>query len=92
MVIDPVLEHLLVEGTFDRHPPSPPDWSEELCMQHSAAMVQRLLMWIEVLENDVSLFSGYYQDWWLMWFLGSESFFISAFSGDAGLIPSVQES
>jgi hypothetical protein len=51
---DRVLEHLLVEGTFDREDPDIPDSREELAMNYSAALVQRLLMRIESLEADVS--------------------------------------
>ena len=51
--VDPVLERLLMEGTFDRRPPDNPNSSEELAMAHSSAMVQRLLMRVEVLEQEV---------------------------------------
>src|SRR5882762_5787116 len=53
---DMVLERLIAEGTFDRVDPNTPDVREELAMNHSSAMVQQLLMRVENLESQVSLF------------------------------------
>src|SRR5882762_4792043 len=52
---DMVLERLIAEGTFDWVDPNTPDVREELAMNHSSAMVQRLLMRVENLESQVSL-------------------------------------
>src|SRR5258705_1787262 len=52
---DRVLERLLEEGTFDREAPELRSHSEEYAMAHSSAMVNRLLMWIETLESQVSI-------------------------------------
>ena len=56
--IDRVLDWLLVEGIFDREEPNMRSAAEEMSMAHSAAMVQRLLMWIESLEHRVRLSSS----------------------------------
>ena len=53
--IDQVLDRLLVEGIFDREEPNMRSAAEEMSMVHLAAMVQRLLMRIESLENWVRL-------------------------------------
>ena len=50
---DRVLERLMEEGTFDRRDPDMPVAREELAMAHSSAMVQRLLMRIERVEQEV---------------------------------------
>lgn len=50
---DRVLDRLLEEGTFDRRGVTTPNASEEVAMQYSAAMVQRLLMRVEHLECAV---------------------------------------
>jgi len=51
---DMVLERLIAEGTFDQVDPNTPNVREELAMNHSSAMVQRLLMRVENLESQVS--------------------------------------
>ena len=56
--IDWVLDRLLVEGIFDWEEPNMRSAAEEMSMVHSAAMVQRLLMWIESLEHRVCLSSS----------------------------------
>jgi hypothetical protein len=38
---------------FDRRGVTTPNASEEVTMQHSSAMVQHLLMWVEYLEGAV---------------------------------------
>src|SRR5882762_9752552 len=53
---DLVLDHLIVEGTFDRRAPDYPSFAEEMAMHHSSAMVQWLLMRIECMESEVRLF------------------------------------
>jgi len=55
---DMVLEWLIVEGTFDQVDPNTPDVREELAMNHTSVMVQRLLMRIENLESQVSYLEG----------------------------------
>jgi len=50
---DMVLERLIAEGMFDRVDPNTPDVHEELAMNHSSAMAQRLLMHVENLESQV---------------------------------------
>ena len=55
--IDQVLDQLLVEGVFDQEEPNMRSTAEEMCMAHSAAMVQRFLMRIESLEHRVCLSS-----------------------------------
>jgi hypothetical protein len=52
---DRVLDRLIEEGTFDRRGVTTPNTSEEVAMQHSSAMVQRLLMRVEHLESAVCL-------------------------------------
>src|SRR5882762_7670557 len=51
---DMVLERLIAKGMFDQVNPNTPDVHEELAMNHSSAMVQRLLMRVENLELQVS--------------------------------------
>jgi hypothetical protein len=51
---DLVLERLLVEGTFDRVWDNPLHAGEAFAMNHASAMVNRLLMRVEKLEDDVS--------------------------------------
>jgi hypothetical protein len=48
-----VLDRLIEEGTFDCHGVTTLNASEEVAMQHSSAMVQRLLMRVECLESTV---------------------------------------
>jgi len=55
---DMVLEQLIMEGTFDQVDPNMPDVREELAMNHTSAMVQRLLMRIENVESQVSYLGG----------------------------------
>ena len=50
---DLVLERLIVKGTYDQQAPDTPNVQEEIAMNHSSAMVQRLLMRIEGLEAEV---------------------------------------
>src|SRR5882762_4615853 len=50
---DMVLEQLIAEGTFDRVEPNTPDVHEEMAMNHSSAMAQRLLMRVENLKPQV---------------------------------------
>ena len=49
-----VLERLLAEGTFNRREADPLHAGEAFVMNHALAMVQHLLMRIEVIEADVS--------------------------------------
>jgi hypothetical protein len=55
---DLVLERLLAEGTFDRVRDNPLHAGEAFAMNHASAMVNRLLMRVEKLEDDVSLSSS----------------------------------
>jgi hypothetical protein len=48
-----VLDHLLVEGTFDHEGSDMPDMREEFAMAYLAAMVNCCLMRIESLEGEV---------------------------------------
>ena len=54
---DLVLERLMAEGTFDRRDPTVPHTAEEFAMQHASAMVNRVLMRVEHLESEVSIFA-----------------------------------
>jgi hypothetical protein len=51
---DLVLERLLAEGTFDRVRDNPLHAGEAFAMNHASAMVNRILMRVEKLEDDVS--------------------------------------
>ena len=55
---DRVLDRLIEEGTFDRRSPDTPDSREELSMGYTAALGQRLLVRIELLEAEVSRLDG----------------------------------
>jgi hypothetical protein len=52
---DRVLDRLIEEGTFDRRGVTTPNASEEVAMQHSSAMVQRLLMRVEHCQGHCPL-------------------------------------
>ena len=52
---DMVLERLMAEGTFDRREPNVLHTAEAFAMQHASAMVNRVLMWVEHLESEVSI-------------------------------------
>ena len=51
---DMVLERLMMEGTFDRRDPNAPHTAADFAMQHSSAMINRVLMRVEHLESEVS--------------------------------------
>ena len=51
---DMVLDHLIADGTFDCQEMTPLQVRESFAMNHTSAMVQRLLMHIERAKSDVS--------------------------------------